>query len=271
MMRPKNREKRIVLTLSLGTAAVIVVGAFLSIRDQRLFTDYLLVACVVAIFPQTVLAWVDNRWKRAVDEHLPDLFRSIVQAQQTGMTLPLAIEEASKRQYGPLTLELQKMVNQMSWGLSFEDAFLKLGARVDTQLVQRTIPLVIEASRSGGHVEDVFAPMGEFIQTTLTMKKERKAQTRPYVAIIYAAFYVFIFTVLLLFQTFFTEIRTSEIVGFSAISPSDAQRIFLHMSLMQGFFGGLMAGKMGEGTLTSGLKHALILMISGHVALRMIG
>jgi flagellar protein FlaJ len=270
MIRPTSSEKRIMLALSLSVAAVIFIGAVISVRDQQLFSDFVLVACVIAIFPQTVLTWIDNRWKQAVDEHLPDLFRSIVQAQQTGMTLPLAIEEASKRHYGPLTTELQMMVNQMSWGLSFEEAFRKLGDRVNTQLMQRTVPLVIEASRSGGRVEDVFAPMGKFIQTTLTMKKERKAQTRPYVAIIYVAFYVFIFTVLLLFQTFFTEVRASEIIGFSAITPPDAQRIFLHMSLMQGFFGGLMAGKMGEGAITSGLKHALILMITGHAALRLI-
>jgi flagellar protein FlaJ len=35
------------------------------------------------------------------------------------------------------------------------------------------------------------------------------------------------------------------------------------MAIMQGLFGGLIAGKMGEGALGAGLKHSLILIIIG--------
>ncbi|MBI3033635.1 hypothetical protein HYY72_00555, partial [Candidatus Woesearchaeota archaeon] len=36
--------------------------------------------------------------------------------------------------------------------------------------------------------------------------------------------------------------------------------IFLMMSLIQGFFAGVVLGKLAEGDLTSGLKHSLIMM-----------
>ncbi len=186
------------------------------------------------------------------------------------MTLPQALEEASNRNYGPLTAELKKIVNQMSWSLTFEEAFQKFGERVDTSLVQRTVPLVIEAGRSGGQVEDVFSPMGEFIQTILTMEKERKAQARPYIAIIYVAFYVFVFTVILLFKTFFVEMGSSPVIGLSTMSSDEAWRIFFHMSSIQAVFGGLVAGKMGENTIRAGLKHSVILLASGYIALKTI-
>jgi len=186
------------------------------------------------------------------------------------MTLPQALEDASKRDYGPLTTELKKMVNQMSWGLSFEDALQEFGKRVDTALVQRTVPLITEASRSGGHVEKVFAPIGGFIQTTLIMEKERKAQTRPYIAIIYVAFYVFIFTIVLLFKAFFVQMSSSPIISFSVLTSESAWSIFFHMSTLQAFFGGLVAGKMGEGTIGAGLKHSVILMTSGYLALKLV-
>jgi len=41
------------------------------------------------------------------------------------------------------------------------------------------------------------------------------------------------------------------------------------MTLIQAFFGGLVAGKMGEGTINSGLKHSLILMLCGYMALKL--
>jgi flagellar protein FlaJ len=270
VLKVERREKKISWAVSISLGTLIIITAALTLRDKPLLNDYLFFATVVAVFPPAVLDYVEYRWKKSIDEHLPDLFKSVVQAQQTGMTLPQALEEASKRSYGPLTSELKKMVNQMSWGMSFEEAFQEFGKRVNTALVQRTVPLIIEASRSGGYIEKVLAPMGNFIQSTLTMEKERKAQTRPYIAIIYVAFYVFIFTIVLLFKTFFVEMGGSPIIGFSALTSEEAWRIFFHMSLMQAFFGGLVAGKMGEGTISAGLKHSVILMASGYIALKFV-
>ncbi|MCW4052399.1 MAG: type II secretion system F family protein [Candidatus Bathyarchaeota archaeon] len=262
--------KKLTWGVSLSLGFSILIFAILMLRDNPLLDDYLFIATIIALLPPTVVNLLENRWRAAIDEHLPDLFRSIVQAQQTGMTLPNALEEASKRDYGPLSIELRKIINQMSWGWSFEDAFDDFGRRADTALVRSTVPIVVEASRSGGRVEKVFAPMKSFFQTSLAMQKERKAQTRPYTAIIYIAFYVFIFTVVLLFKAFFVNIESSPIFGVSALTPEAAGRVFFHMSFIQALFGGLVAGKMGEGSVFSGLKHSAILLISGYAALRVV-
>jgi len=42
------------------------------------------------------------------------------------------------------------------------------------------------------------------------------------------------------------------------------------MSIIQAFFGGLVAGKMGEGTMNAGLKHSVILMASGYATLKLV-
>ena len=55
----------------------------------------------------------------------------------------------------------------------------------------------------------------------------------------------------------------SETGGFflsGGISLENIQTVMFHMSAIQGFIGGLVAGKMGEGTVGAGLKHALIMM-----------
>lgn len=270
MVKVKKREKRIAWIVSslLGTA--IIVTAFLTLQGQRLFDEYLVLAVVVTIFPPAVLDHLDYRWKRSVDERLPELFRSIVQAQQTGMTLPQALEEASKRRYGPLTSELRKMVAQMSWGMPFEKALQSLSERVDTPLIRRTVPLIIEASRSGGRVEKVFKPTGKFIQSTLLLEKERRTQARPYIAIVYVAFFVFLFTIIMLFKIFFVQMGDVPLMGLAAMTPAETERLFFHMSAIQAMFGGLVAGKMGEGTIMAGLKHSVILIVCGYVVFKLV-
>ena len=264
----EKKIKKIAWISSILLAVVIMSFAYFMFWGTTTFDEFIFFAVMIAVFPPTILNYMDYKWRKAVNEHLPDLFRSIVQAQETGMTLPQALEEASKRDYGPLTNELKKMTTQISWGMTFEEALLALGRRVNTVLIQRTVPIIIEASRSGGHVERVFDPMGKFIQTTLLLDKERRNQTRPYIAIIYVAFFVFLFTIILLFKSFFASIEGLPMLGSAVMAPEGMQRIFFHMTAIQGFFGGLVAGKMGKGTINAGLKHSLILMICGYVALK---
>jgi len=264
-----KKIKKIAWISSVSLAVVIMSFAYFMFWGTTTFDEFIFFAVIIAVFPPTILNYMDYKWRKAVNEHLPDLFRSIVQAQETGMTLPQALEEASKRDYGPLTNELKKMTTQISWGMTFEEALLALGRRVNTVLIQRTVPMIIEASRSGGHVERVFDPMGKFIQTTLLLDKERRNQTRPYIAIIYVAFFVFLFTIILLFKSFFASIEGLPMLGSAVMAPEGMQQIFFHMTAIQGFFGGLVAGKMGEGTINAGLKHSLILMTCGYVALKL--
>jgi flagellar protein FlaJ len=269
MPKIENRVKKIAWIASVLLATAISLFAYVMFWGTMTFDEFLFFAAITAVFPPAVLTYIDYKWRKAIDEHLPDLFRSIVQAQETGMTLLQALEDASKRNYGPLTAELKKMNAQISWGMTFEEALIALGKRVNTVLMQRTVPLIIEASRSGGHVEKVFDPLGKFVQTTLLLDKERRNQTRPYVAIIYVAFFVFLFTIILLFKSFFVSMESLPMLGTAVMSPLEMERLFFHMTSIQAFFGGLVAGKMGEGTINAGLKHSLIMMLCGYIALKL--
>jgi len=269
MPKIDQKIKKTVWVTSVAAAVAIILFDVLAYSGSVLFDDMIFFAAIAGVTPPALISYIDYKWRKAIDEHLPDLFRSIVQAQETGMTLVQALQNAAKRNYGPLTAELKKMNAQISWGMPFEQALLNMGKRVNTVLVQRTVPMIIEASRSGGRVEKVFDPMGKFIQTTLMLDKERRTQTRPYIAIIYVAFFVFLFTIILLFRSFFTNMNDLSQLATAAIPSSELQRIFFRMTSIQAFFGGLVAGKMGDGTVTAGLKHSLILMLAGYIALKL--
>jgi flagellar protein FlaJ len=268
---PKIRDttKKIVIATSVIAAVATVAVGYLLVGATLALDDFFVLAITIALLPISIIEYINTKWQNSIDEHLPDLFRSIVQAQQTGMTLPAALEDAAKRNYGPLSKELKKMTIQMSWGLSFEEAFLAFGQRVGTKLTQRVVPVIIEASRSGGNLEKVFDPMGKFIQSTITMEKERRGQTRPYIAIIYIAVLVFVFTIGILFKTFFMETNGDSL--FTVQMPLNIlEQAFLRLTVVQGLFGGLVAGKMGEGSLGAGLKHSVVLVVVGYLALRLL-
>lgn len=150
MPKIEARTKKFAVAASIIVAIAIIVFGCFAVGVGEGLDDFVFFGIVIAISPIAIINYIDFKWRKSIDEHLPDLFRSIVQAQETGMTLPQALEEAAKRDYGPLTSELKKMTLQISWGASFEEALLAFGRRVGTVLTQRTVPMIIEASRSGG-------------------------------------------------------------------------------------------------------------------------
>jgi len=268
--RIEKWEKKLTWIISIILGILIIAIAFLVGFNSMIFDELVLLAIAATFFPPSVVNYLDYRWKKSIDEHLPDLFRTIVQAEQTGMTLYQALEEAANRDYGPLTKELRKIVAQISWGMTLEEALRSFSKRVNTVLVQRTVPLIIEANRSGGKIEKVFKPLGDFVQTTLLLEKERKTRTRPYIAIIYVAFYVFLFTMVLLFKTFFVNIEGMPVLGSAIMGEEETKRVFFHIGIIQALFGGLIAGKMGEGTISAGLKHSLVMLLSVYLVFKFI-
>ena len=107
MPKIESRTKKIVAVASVLLAVAIVVFGYFTVGMSTALDDFVFFGLLAVISPIALLNYVDYRWRKAVDEHLPDLFRSVVQAQEIGMTLPKALEEAAKRDYGPLTPELK--------------------------------------------------------------------------------------------------------------------------------------------------------------------
>jgi flagellar protein FlaJ len=269
MPRIGEKIRKVAWFVSGPIAAAMIVFGSLNAKGTPLFDEFIFFAIIIAITPPTVLDYIDYKWRRSIDERLPDLFRSIVQAQEIGMTLTQALEEVAKRDYGPLTAELRKMTTQISWGMPLEEALMAFLRRVNTPFVRRTVPLIIEANRSGGHVEMIFDPLSKFVQSILILKKEHQTRTRPYIAVIYVAFFVFIFTIILLFKSFFIDTQHLPLLGATIMTAGEVKRLFFDMIVIQAFFGGLIAGKMGEGTINAGLKHSLVLMIFGYIAIKL--
>ena len=248
---------------------------FITILD---INDFVILAIIVVIgIPTFLIVFREERRQARIDENLPYLLREISNAQRTGMSLPRAIQESAKRHYGPLTPELRKMSSKITWGIPFSKAMEDFQQAINTPLAQRATILILEAERSGGNLEEIFEATEQHIQTLLNLKKEREGAMRPYVWIVYAAFIIFIMVVVILFITFFipfgsANISPEETAGMFLleIDLDTLEILFLHMLAVQGFFSGLVAGKMSKMSIRAGLMHSVVLMFIGWFAFKIL-
>ena len=274
MFRISKKDAKIVWGVSgaigaalFGTAIAsqfIITVPMIFEPDQLFF-----ISLIVTIFPPALLDYMGARWKMTADKNIPEFLRELAEAGRTGVTLTRAIDIASKRKYGPLSSELKRIGVKLSWGGDFEEALSDFAERVDTRLARRTAVLITEINRSGGEIKDVLEIVSKHAAELETIEEERRSQLKMYVVIIYVAFFVFLFIDYLLLKTFFGKIASmkemlGESGGLFAIGDIEGiQRIMFHMCIVEGLFGGLIAGKMGEDALGAGLKHSVILMTAG--------
>jgi flagellar protein FlaJ len=231
--------------------------------------ELLLFAILVSVVPSSVLDYLNQKWVSSIEKQMPLLVRGVSESQETGMTIIKALEKVveDKMVGKPLSDEVRKLTVQMSWGTSFEDALTKLKDRIGSPIVNRFCALVLEASRSGGQIKKVFTGTSGFMEEMKEIDEDTSAQVRPYIIVIYVAFLVFLFTAIILVQSFFTPLEgyPQILSQFSIVGVKTFKDFFYKDMLVSAVTGGLMAGKIGERRIMGGLKHAIVLSGVGYV------
>jgi flagellar protein FlaJ len=201
---------------------------------------------------------------------MPEFLRDLATSSQTGMPLQVALEHASKRMYGPLTIELKTMVAHMSWGMNFNEALMEFSRRIDLPVVKKATVLILEAGRHGGDLANIFDSTAKYVDNVNSWTAKRRMQTLPYVAIFYFSVVIFLFIIIIISNMIFLPISQMKASGVALIqpilAPLEARRIFMHTALLESLFGGIIAGKINEDSFLGGLKHAAVLAVVSGLA-----
>jgi len=264
---------RTVKRISIGSASVAaaLLIALIILYGSSPDFDYLLVVVFsVGVGPASFASIIHNRWKNNIEKAMPEFLRDLATSIRTGVPIHAALEHTSRRMYGALTNELKILVAHMSWGMNFEEALAELSERVQFPLVERATVLILEASRHGGDLSHIFESTARYIENVNTWSLRRKMQTMPYVAIFYFSVVLFLFIIILISRMIFVPISELAESGVPLLrpllNPIQTRRVFLHTSLLESFFGGILAGKINEDSFLGGLKHAMVLAIVSGVA-----
>lgn len=271
MRKIPKKIRKIAAEISLICAFLVLLVPFLVLPFGTfgLFLNELVFAALlVSLVPSAILDYINQKWLRSIEKQMPALVRGVSESQETGLTIVEALEKVveDKLVRPALSDEINKILVQMSWGTSFEDALGVFKKRVGSPIVGRFCALVLEASRSGGQIKKVFTATSGFMEEMREMEEDLDSQMRPYLLVIYVAFIIFVFIAVMLVQSFFAPIEGSRqilsdvpIVGVQAYSD-----FFYKNMLVSAVTGGLMAGKLGERRVAGGLKHAILLSVVGY-------
>jgi flagellar protein FlaJ len=246
------------------------------LRGQNIFYFIVGIACVIGSIPFFVSLLLEESTQAGKDRMFLEFSRNLVESVKAGTPISKSILNMRGKDYGPLNPYLDKLANQIALGIPVNVALQTFARDLGTAVVKRAITIMGESEKAGGNIEDILEAVSNSIAQIEKLKKERKAAIYNLVVQGYIIFMVFI--AIMLVMQFKVLPIASELgglssgggglpVGFggmgvgSTASTEELTRPFIYLLIVQGFFAGLVIGKLSEGSARAGLKHSFILVL----------
>jgi flagellar protein FlaJ len=218
---------------------------------------------LLGLLSPCVMEYLNLKWTRQIEGNIPLFLRDLSEYVRSGATLPRGIEEVSKRDYGPLTKEIKDVVNGIIFGETLDSSLMQMAQRNGLPQVMRMSTILVEARRSGGRVIDVLEGSTALFSDLDNFKRQRYAQMKPYSYLVYMAVGTFLIVSYVVLTQFLAPLCTATssttflqgILDYGYYSS-----ILFWASVMESLFGGFLAGKMSEGSLLAGTRHAILLL-----------
>jgi flagellar protein FlaJ len=247
---------------------LIILFDFLFLREvSNLFSLIIILAIIMFIVPIALIKYYET-WKvKTLEDSFPPFMIDLVESVRSGMALPQAIESVSNNDYGSLSPYIKRLNAQLNWGIPFENAFLAFSRSTKSKLIGRIASTIIESHKFGGNLTDIFEAISTTAVEIERLREERKLYMSSHMITGYIIFFVFLIVIIGLEKFLvpsLSQTSSGASVEKTAKDMSNEYRaIFRNLIIIQGFFAGLVIGKMSEGAVANGIKHSLILMIVG--------
>jgi flagellar protein FlaJ len=240
------------------------------------FDDLIVGTAIIGLGPYSADVTLQGRRVRKYEADFTDFLFELSELVRGGIDPIKAITTLSQGNLGSITQPVQMVAKQMQIGYTFEQAMRNLGKALNSQLVDRYVDLVVQASYSGGSVANLIQRASADLSTFLSIEREKRAGLSQYMLILYAAQVILISLSAILVVQFLPDLKSiasigstslgDSILGQSDIGTVSVERDLFFLVLINGFMGGLVIGKISEAKIKHGLKHGLILMLIGLVA-----
>jgi flagellar protein FlaJ len=255
---------------------ILAVGALFFLRDNlNLFLFLTGIAFLAALLPFLIDLAIESKKDEEINEMFLEFTRNLAESVNTGTPISKSIVNMSNKNYGVLSEHIKKLSNQIELGIPVHMALKNFANDVDNEVISRAIALIMEAERAGGEIDYILESTAKSISEVEKIKKERKSAVYGLVVQGYIIFFVFIGIMLVMqykilpltsglqgISGFSMTSLTQETKPVTQMSIQSISNQFLYLLVVQGFFAGLIIGKLGEGNIKAGLKHSAILTIA---------
>ncbi|SDZ76854.1 flagellar protein FlaJ [Haloplanus vescus] len=222
---------------------------------------------------------VHKRRIRAIERAVPDFLDRLASVNEAGMSIVESLRRIADTDLGGLEEEVDRTWQDVRWGADVSTALHRFAARTRVRMVAQSVTLITNAMSASGDLGPVLRIAANEAQETQRLRRERQQEMLTYILVIYISVLVFLGIIVALTVAFIPAVQqtaggatgavggsapgtgtggsgvTSAFSG-SSVNADAYNLLFFHMSAIQAVCSGLVAGKLAEGGVADGVKHA---------------
>jgi len=269
---------------ALAGGTILYLEGALTIRAGD---DYLIQACLFTLGTFAVSEYSAERRLRRIERALPDLIDRLADRTEAGMSFTRAIRELDPSSVPGLEPEIRELRADLAWGGRTSEALTRFAERTESVFAVRAVILIVNAAHASGDVAPVLRIAADEAQTDRRLDRRRRQELLVYLIIIYVSFLVFIGIIAALVVVFVPALPATEqlagqasgavpgatglgSVGLGGSTTEDRAAyslVVFHASIVQGAVAGFTAGKLSQGSVRAGAKHAAVMIGIAYVAM----
>src|SRR3989344_3946634 len=192
--------------VSLGFASVVIILDFILFfkfiggfgPKDWYFSPIIVIAALVGGLPFIKDFMAENKRQKELETKFLEFVRSLVENVMSGVSIPQAIIQVSRVQFGALTPYIKKLANQLEWGYPLHIALTIFAKDTKNPVIARAIAIVIEAEKSGGDMSSVLEAVTRSVLEIKNIKDERRTNAYTQVIQGYIIYFFFVFIMIVL-------------------------------------------------------------------------
>ncbi len=256
------------VSCAIAALVFLLLTHFLGFVELPIFTQLqalgvdlpvaLAVSLCISAAPAAILHIRLQKVKGSMEQGVANFLRDLTEVRKTGLSPEKCIESLSTRDYGAFSKEIRKISTDLSWGIPIKQVMMDFLYRTKSWLVQMVMFLLVETIDVGGGTIAMIDSLARFNNMTQETEKEKKMSVRPYVMMPYLASILLVATTVMM-MNLTTGI---SVEGIASSGPDPLmQTVFLCSVIFHSYLIGIVAGKISDDSVASGLKHAAVLVI----------
>lgn len=261
------------------TIPAALIYFILSIYTQKItvevLDDSIIISLLIMLVPFLLFYETRMRHIRAIEESVPVFLRRMAAINDVGMPLSDAIGSITKINLGVLSTEVKLIYKDIVWSNSVIGALTKFERRVRTISISRIVTLITKASESMGNIKETLRVAANEATLADKLKKQKFTVLFSYLIVVYMSFAVFLLVLYVFATMFLPKIPDVSSIAGSGMLKISSQKLeytllFMHASVIQGFFSGIIVGQMMGESVYDGLKHSVIMMTIAYLFFTML-
>ena len=164
-------------TFIIGTLALAAIGTLLGLKLLSQTSAAFGLGLLLLVLPFVALKVAERNYYNRFQEQLPEALDLLARALRSGHALTSGLEMVATEMEEPIKSEIGAAVDEINLGLTFQEAFENLCARVpSTDLRFFTISILIQRE-TGGNIAEILDNISRLIRERIQFARQVKALT----------------------------------------------------------------------------------------------